>query len=104
MAGFSARICYAAVELEKRVNKYFPRNGRKHLQVPKSMKQQYIIRSTHREDPNAYFAAIHRSTPMFFDRDKARRFSSQEMATAYARTELFTEDTAFQVLPAAEAA
>lgn len=35
---------------------------------------------------------------MFFDRAKARRFASAEMATAYARTELFTDDSAFEIV------
>ena len=62
------------------------------------MKTQFIIRSNYRRTtPDCYFAAIHSYTPMFFSKDKARRFSSREMATAYARTELFTEDLAFSI-------
>lgn len=59
---------------------------------------QYIIRSTTRDETNGYFVAIHSFTPFFSTREKARRFSSLEMATAYARTELFTEDSAFEIV------
>lgn len=64
--------------------------------------QQYIIRSTHRDEANGFFVAIHSFTPFFAGRDTARRFSSQEMATAYALTELFTDDSAFEILAVAE--
>jgi hypothetical protein len=55
---------------------------------------QYVIRSNER---GLYFVAIHSFTPFYGDKAKARRFSSHEMATAWARTELFTSDAAFTV-------
>ena len=64
--------------------------------------QQHIIRSTHRDEANGFFVAVQSFTPFFSSRDKARRFSSQEMATAYARTELFTDDSAFEIVAEAE--
>jgi hypothetical protein len=61
-------------------------------------RQQYIIRSTHRDEAAGFFVAVHSSTPFFSSQDKACRFSSREMAMAYARLELFTEDSAFEVV------
>lgn len=66
---------------------------------PTPKKNQYIIRSIIRD---RYFCAIHSFTPFFSDISKARRFSSEEMAMAYARTELFTSDSVFAIVPVME--
>ena len=71
----------------------------------KNMKHlQYIIRSTEREARIGYFVAIHSFTPFFSILKEARRFASKEMATAYARTELFTTDDAFEIVSVPEVA
>lgn len=57
--------------------------------------KQYAIKATF---DGKFFAAIHSYTPFYSDMAKARRFTSREMATAYARTELFTADDAFEIV------
>lgn len=76
----------------------------KMVNYPVMKHKQYIIRSTHRDESKGFFVAIHGFTPFYSDRDKARRFSSAEMATAYANTELFDDASAFEVIAVPERA
>lgn len=64
--------------------------------------KQWLILSVERGVERGWFVGVHGVTPMFSVRVMARRFSTSEMATAYARTELFTEDSAFRVVPVPE--
>lgn len=64
---------------------------------PIKMKTRYIIRSTERNAPHCYFAAIHGYSPFFSSKEKARRFDTEAQAEAYALAELFTVRGAFEV-------
>lgn len=60
---------------------------------------KYVIKSTEREEPNCYFVAVHSFTPFFSKMEDAKQFGTVEDATAFARAELFTTDSAFEILP-----
>ena len=62
------------------------------------MKKQYIIRSTQRDEPNAYFVAIHSFTPFYGEKKKARAFSTSQEAHEYAISELFTSIKAVEIV------
>lgn len=59
---------------------------------------KYIIKSTHRKEGLNYFCAIHGYSPFFNTKENAKRFDSRQAATDYARNELFTDDSAFEIV------
>jgi len=64
----------------------------------------YVIKSTHRaaEGPHCYYVAVHGFSPYFSTLDRAKRFTSNDEAYCFAMEELFTSDSAFEIVQTLE--